>query len=511
MARDSSPLSKRLKALASRAGLPVESGHTNGTPAPATTSSAPVPTTSSPATPDDEQPTGEFPAVAAADTPDDDRPTGEFPAVDDEPSASPETTAIPAVDATTSPAGAVPPPPRDESASVASPTNDDLPPVVPPIWTDSPAESQSRLTAASTDGPTLPPPTLGKVAPASEPPSETGFEAHRTPEAPSVEEPTALHAVAPATTEPSEPVDAAPPSRAAELHDALSIEPDPASDRADDAPSEAEPPATSDTVASSDEQATLVADALPPTAATPAVEETAGTPVTAEAHESSSDPAAAPDAPETDGATPQLDTPQRQPDRLSLTGRIAALKRRVRPGAPASDGAPVVASTPEPSLDPATAAATTDPQADEEPPPPVTVAEPTPVAVEPPPEEQFAKPSFSERAALRRRVKTLRARRDAGLLELGAITLDQRRFGDPTAGSLLRRRTDELADLDNEIAAIEYALEDHASANVVAALGTIRCLGCGTLVGPLDRYCAHCGTPRPTDAAPSDARADHPS
>ncbi len=137
----------------------------------------------------------------------------------------------------------------------------------------------------------------------------------------------------------------------------------------------------------------------------------------------------------------------------------------------------------------------------EAPTPETTQAEPVAAAAPAPAEP--ARPSFGERASLRRRAKTLRARRDAGLLELGAIVLDQRRFGDPTEGSLVRRRTDELADLDSELAAIEQVLDDDGPAETVAQLGVVRCLDCAALVGPRDQYCVACGAPRPVgEAAP---------
>ena len=497
MARDSSPLSKRLKALAVRAGLPVESGQSNGSASPAP-NATPAPAA------DDEQPTGEFPAVAAADTPADDRPTGEFPAVRETDADSPadESTPLPATDpaesATTDPSsatsGAVPPPPRDiDPAPVSEPPR----PTVPPIWTDTPAESQSRLTASPTDGPTLAPPTLTSLEkpsdsePADAPaPSAAASEpADQTPE-PATE----LHEVAPAA-EP-EPGADAPHARAAALGAALSLEPEPA----------AEPEDAADLSApDADEQATIAADPVntdvspalePPTA--PTTDHPDDAPTDADAAQTDADGAPTDaDAAQTDEPAAPTDDEPAATDKLSLTGRIAAIRRRIRPETP---------TTPA-SDTPAEASGTSDVP----PPTPVTVIEPTPDATAPAHDETFAKPSFSERAALRRRVKTLRARRDAGLLEIGAITIDQRRFGDPTAGTLLRRRTDELVDLDNEIAAIEYALEEHASATAIAALGTVRCLGCGTLVGPVDRYCSHCGTPRPTEAATSDARTDQGS
>lgn len=131
-----------------------------------------------------------------------------------------------------------------------------------------------------------------------------------------------------------------------------------------------------------------------------------------------------------------------------------------------------------------------------------------------PPEDEVAasKPSFTERAALRRRMKALRARRDVGLLELGAIVLDQRRFGDASGGTLTRQRTDELTDIDGEIAAIELALdEDHTVVPLTDSLGVVHCVKCSALLGPADNFCANCGTPRPEPHTQDEAAAGQES
>lgn len=473
MARDSSPLSKRLKALAVRAGLPVEAEQAP----PAASAPAPVPT-------DDEQPTGEFPAVAS-DASEDDQPTGEFPAV-----AAPE--------AAEAPVGAVPPPLRDDPPATTidevAPVDEAPRPTVPPIWTDSPAESQSPLTAGPADGPTLSPPTLTSLDKPSDAEPPTTIDSSDAADA---EPATQLHEVGIApddlpTGPDAEAEVAEPTSRAAQLDEALSLGPADATAAPTDGATDAEatPSANSDAVADSeaDEQETIDAASVVDEAEA-SVEQTS-TDAAERAAPSLTKDEEAPAAEE-----PPADPQPTPTDKLSLTGKIAALRKRVRPDSPPA--APVAAI----GTGAAAADAAPEPAIEAEPPAPVAVVEPTPNVPASPADEPLAKPSFSERAALRRRVKSLRARRDAGLLELGAITIDQRRFGDPTAGSLLRKRTDELVDLDNEIAAIEHALDKDASATAVAALATVRCLGCGSLVGPADRYCAHCGTPRPTDAA----------
>ncbi|MBJ7470904.1 MAG: hypothetical protein JHD16_06355 [Solirubrobacteraceae bacterium] len=479
MARDSSPLSKRLKALAVRAGLPVDAG----THQHAATST----------TPDDEQPTGEFPAVAASDAPADDLPTGEFPAVATVPDSQDDAGDTPAVSAPAAPAGVTVPPPLLEEPSAPAPAA--------PIWTDSPAEEQSPLTAASTtSGPTLPPPTLNKPQPTETAPPTAGTPDDEDAQAPQTElhalaepEPSSASADTAATSiwapvgpaqpasPPTVPASAADelPSRAAGLNDALALAPD----GDDDAPAATEASTPESTGHTSPTPASETSADDP--ADTPSLLKTVEQP---EPDAEPDDVAASEDAPEP-SAAPSVR------DRLSLTGRFAALRRKPKTDdhtEPSATG-PEDGTPQEPATIAAPAVAATPVAGPDEPP---MVVDVTPS--EPPP----TKPSFSERAALRRRAKTLRARRDAGLLELGAIVLDQRRFGDPTAGALLRRRTDELADLDHEIASIEQALDAHASAAAVAALGAIRCVGCSSLVGPTERYCAHCGTPRPVGGSP---------
>lgn len=172
------------------------------------------------------------------------------------------------------------------------------------------------------------------------------------------------------------------------------------------------------------------------------------------------------------------------PAKSSLGTRFAALRNLgPKPVAMARPGAPAGAPAPVGAVAPAVPGAAEEPGAPH-------------------------KPSFAERAALRRRARTLRARRDAGLVELGAIVLDQRRFGDASGGSLVRRRTDELSDLEAELTELEITLDEDRPAEVVATLGLLRCTVCQALLGPRDAFCAHCGTARPVAA---DGSGDEPA
>ncbi len=511
-----------------RAGLPVDAGTTPPTSTAAVGQAA-----------DDEQPTGEFPAVTATDTPDDDRPTGEFPAVEpaaEDPAsvtdasesgdaashgdhvdaaqavsvdASDEPGATATADAAEGGSSSEPlphvPDPIWETPQVAVPPVRDESPVPPPIWTDSPPETQSPLTAsvpgtpavadsadaaadATPDGPTLAPPTLSKPAQLDE--------ALALPDdpAPTDEQPVGA-AAAPAPEADEQPtIVQGPVSDPTSATSVLNAVDPPSGSVGAPEPETADSAETPSSDAAHRETATAEAAAPDADATAPADDADAPDPA---------DGATAP-ADDADAPADKADNAKTAKERLSLTGRFTALKRRVAPrddqATVASDALPASSATPEPE---AAASAPAEPAGAPAEPTSTTTAA-TPVDAPAAHDDAQHKPSFSERAALRRRVKTLRARRDTGLLELGAIVLDQRRFGDPTGGALLRRRTDELGDLDNEIAAIERALDDHASAAAVAALGAARCVGCNSLVGPTDRYCAHCGTPRPVGPSAAD-------
>ncbi len=437
MASDRSPLSKRLKSLAQRAGLPVddpapaERAATAAVPPAAPPPSAAVP----PPEPDaDEQPTGDIPAIG-------EQPTDDQPALriaDEQPTV---------VSDALNHGDAAPPTTGPDPFA-----QEDRPPLAPPVVPARPADE--------------PQPEPAPQAGAADEHDDEPFSPRSTIWPQSAPTPRFERPAAHSTADPTFPA----PSPAPVDEDPSAVEPSPAPAPAADlqAPAPAAP-APEVTLAQGDR-----AVEVPPT----------------------DDPEV--DQPAVDGAPAP-----------GKTGRLGAL-RRLRGGrAAAAEPAPTPASTLTPVDDPPTepapsasapaepAAPTPEPAAPNEAPSPAEA----PASYEPP-----AKPSFAERAALRRRAKTLRARRDAGLLELGAIVLDQRRFGDPTGGTLTRRRTDELADIDGELAAIEQVLDDDGPAETVAQLGVVRCLSCTALVGPRDRFCVQCGAPRPEgDVRPAGA------
>lgn len=438
MASDRSPLSKRLKSLAQRAGLPVD----DAPPAEREPAIA-VPPSTSPATPAvppaaeapaDEQPTGDVPVVA--EQPTDDQPVLRI--ADEQPTVVSDAVAAPA----------------DPFAHQDGPTL--APPVVPARPVDEPAPPASDPAPAAAqddeddDEPFSPRSTIW---PQSAP----------TPRFDRRDERPAAHS----TSDPTFPAPSPAPA-------------------ADEDPSAVEPESFS-----RDDAADTTTPAAPEVSEETPEPEPATTGVSPE-------PARAVEVVPSDDVTSEQPALADDPS-AGKTGRFGALRRLRSSRGAAAPTADVTAPEEVPAVPVATAP---EPAAE-----PAPVATPAPApAVAAAPYEPPAKPSFAERAALRRRAKTLRARRDAGLLELGAIVLDQRRFGDPTGGSLTRRRTDELADIDGELAAIEQVLDDDGPAETVAQLGVVRCLSCTALVGPRDRFCVQCGAPRPeADGSPSNA------
>jgi len=99
-----------------------------------------------------------------------------------------------------------------------------------------------------------------------------------------------------------------------------------------------------------------------------------------------------------------------------------------------------------------------------------------------------------ESGALRRQLRRLRRRREALLLELGAVVLEADRQSRPDADVVqrklaeARRINEEERELARSLGRPEGALE------VVAAGIAGQCGHCGSLLSTCDRFCAACGT-----------------
>ena len=96
---------------------------------------------------------------------------------------------------------------------------------------------------------------------------------------------------------------------------------------------------------------------------------------------------------------------------------------------------------------------------------------------------------------MRRRARALRRRREAMLLELGALVFDMHRH-DRLEPELIQRKGDEIRAVDDEERGLADALGERSRlVELVAAGITGTCSACGTLVGTDARYCHRCGTP----------------
>jgi hypothetical protein len=112
------------------------------------------------------------------------------------------------------------------------------------------------------------------------------------------------------------------------------------------------------------------------------------------------------------------------------------------------------------------------------------------------PEEQTAPPpsapSFRDRGRLRRRLRYLRRARELGFRDLGGLVFDLRRF-DRDRPDLVQVKLDALAGVDQELRALEIALDQRTPIHELREPGIASCPRCGALHGTDDRFCPACG------------------
>jgi hypothetical protein len=103
-----------------------------------------------------------------------------------------------------------------------------------------------------------------------------------------------------------------------------------------------------------------------------------------------------------------------------------------------------------------------------------------------------ARPSFRHRGRLRRRLRYLRRIRELGFRDLGGLVFDQHRFSQANE-ELVRSKVNALAAVDQELRALEHALDDHRPITELREPGISVCPRCGGLHGSEARYCPSCG------------------
>jgi hypothetical protein len=101
-------------------------------------------------------------------------------------------------------------------------------------------------------------------------------------------------------------------------------------------------------------------------------------------------------------------------------------------------------------------------------------------------------PSFRHRGRLRRRLRYLRRVRELGFRDLGGLVFDQHRFAQANE-ELVRGKVNALAAVDQELRALERALDDRRPITELREPGISVCPRCGGLHGSEARYCPSCG------------------
>ena len=119
---------------------------------------------------------------------------------------------------------------------------------------------------------------------------------------------------------------------------------------------------------------------------------------------------------------------------------------------------------------------------------PATIEPHTAVAVPPSP----AKASFRDRGRLRRRLRFLRRARELAYRDIGGLIFDMRRFS-RSRQDLLDAKLGALSAVDQELRALERALDDRRAIHELREPGISSCARCGALHDSEANFCPHCG------------------
>lgn len=102
------------------------------------------------------------------------------------------------------------------------------------------------------------------------------------------------------------------------------------------------------------------------------------------------------------------------------------------------------------------------------------------------------KASFRDRGKLRRRLRFLRRARELAYRDIGGLTFDMRRFG-RNRHDLLDAKLGALGAVDEELRALERALDDRRPIHELREPGISSCPRCGALHDSEANFCPHCG------------------
>jgi hypothetical protein len=100
--------------------------------------------------------------------------------------------------------------------------------------------------------------------------------------------------------------------------------------------------------------------------------------------------------------------------------------------------------------------------------------------------------SFRDRGKLRRRLRFLRRARELAYRDIGGLIFDMRRFG-RNRQDLLDAKLGALGAVDQELRALERALDDRRPIHELREPGISSCPRCGALHDSEANFCPHCG------------------
>jgi hypothetical protein len=107
-------------------------------------------------------------------------------------------------------------------------------------------------------------------------------------------------------------------------------------------------------------------------------------------------------------------------------------------------------------------------------------------------EQQPDRASFRDRGRLRRRLRFLRRARELAYRDIGGLIFDMRRFG-RNRQDLLDAKLGALGSVDQELRALERALDDRRPIHELREPGISSCPRCGALHDSEANFCPHCG------------------
>lgn len=102
--------------------------------------------------------------------------------------------------------------------------------------------------------------------------------------------------------------------------------------------------------------------------------------------------------------------------------------------------------------------------------------------------------SFRDRARMRRRLRYLRRARELAFRDLGGLAFDLHRF-QRRRDDLVQAKLGTLSAIDEELRALEIALDDRQPLTLLREPGISACPRCAALHGTDAKFCPNCGLP----------------